>query len=110
MKRLCLTGVLAASALVSTMGGSAGAAPHEPTCSTTLGITVHGQHVVGDYVTGLGHETLAWPPPAGVVGAAVAANGGAAVPGGPGPGFHFPNDFAPGASFCTGSRSPGRHL
>jgi hypothetical protein len=34
-----------------------------------------------------------------VVGGAVAGSG-AAVPGGPGPGFHCPNGFAPGASFC----------
>ncbi len=83
----------------------------EPTCSTTLGIAVHGQHVVGDYVTGIGHGDLGWPPSGGVVGEATSANGGAAIPGGPGPGFHFPNGFAPGASFCLlQSNSPGLHL
>jgi hypothetical protein len=51
-----------------------------------------------------------WPPAGGIVGQTVSANGGAKVPGGPGPGFHFPNGFAPGASFCTGSSSPGTHL
>ena len=110
VKRLVLTTVLATSAAIVGTSGIATAAAHEPTCSTTLGITVHGQHIVGDYVTGIGHGALAWPPPAGAVGAAVAANGGVVVTGGPGPGFHFPKDFAPGASFCTGSRSPGRHL
>jgi len=81
----------------------------EPTCSTTLDIAVHGQHVVGDYVTGIGHENLTWPPSGGVVGEAVAGEG-AAIPGGPGPGFHFPNGFAPGASFCLAqSQSPGLH-
>jgi hypothetical protein len=79
-----------------------------PTCSDTLGIKVHGQHIVGDYVTGIGHGTLGWPPK-GKVGAAVGGTG-AVVPGGPGPGFHFPNGFAPGASFCNGSNSPGVHL
>ena len=86
--------------------GSGTAAAAEPTCSGTLGIVVHGQHVVGDYVIGGG---VSWPPDSGVVGAAVAGSG-AAVPGGPGPGFHFPNGFAPGASFCLDqSQSPGNH-
>ncbi len=75
------------------------------TCGGVVG-EVHGHHVVGDYVTGVGHATLEWPP----AGQANAA-GGAAVPGGPGPGFHFPNGFAPGASFCNPqSNSPGVHL
>ncbi len=83
----------------------------EPTCSTTLGIAVHGQHIVGDYVTGIGHDDLGWPPSGGVVGEANAENGGATIPGGPGPGFHFPNGFAPGASFCLlQSNAPGLHL
>ncbi|GGF39658.1 hypothetical protein [Ornithinimicrobium tianjinense] len=93
---------LTAGALVLT----APAASAAPTCADTLGVKVHGQHVLADYVTGL-HGELVWPP-AGQVGRAVAGKG-AAVPGGPGPGFHFPNGFAPGASFCTGSSSPGLH-
>jgi hypothetical protein len=80
-----------------------------PTCSDTLGITVHGQHIVGDYVAGIGHETLGWPPDGAVIAEAVSGVG-VAVPGGPGPGFHFPNGFAPGASFCNDSNSPGTHL
>jgi hypothetical protein len=80
-----------------------------PTCSGTLGIATHGQHVVGDYVTGTGHDSLGWPPSGNDVGDAIAGEG-AAVPGGPGPGFHFPNGFAPGASFCLDqSQSPGFH-
>lgn len=80
------------------------------TCSGVFGsdLVVHGQHVVGDYVTGLGGISggLTWPP-AGEVGAAVQANGGAAVPGGPGPGFHFTIDgLAPGASFCNEQAHP----
>ena len=83
-------------------------AAHDPTCADVggLGIEVHGQHVVRDYVMGGGLES--WPPK-GQVGAAVGGSG-AAVPGGPGPGFHFPNGFAPGASFCTDSNSPGLHV
>jgi hypothetical protein len=80
-----------------------------PTCSDTLGISNHGQHIVGDYVTGIGHDQMGWPPH-GQVGSTVGPNGGAAVPGGPGPGFHFVNGFAPGASFCNDSNSPGAHL
>jgi hypothetical protein len=88
---------------------AAPAAATEPTCSGTLGIAVHGQHIVGDYVTGLGHGDISWPP-RGEVGPAVAGQG-PAVPGGPGPGFHFPNGFSPGASFCLDqSQAPGVHL
>jgi len=80
-----------------------------PTCSDVLGIANHGQHIVGDYVTGIGHDELGWSP-AGQVGEAIAGEG-AAIPGGPGPGFHFPNDFAPGASFCNSqSQAPGFHV
>jgi hypothetical protein len=81
-----------------------------PTCSGTLGIATHGQHIVGDYVAGTGHEGLGWPPDGQTVGQTVAGSG-AAVPGGPGPGFHFPNGVAPGASFCSPqSQSPGAHF
>lgn len=84
---------------------AAPAVAKEPTCSDVVG-EVHGHHVVGDYVTGAGHDNLDWPP-AGQVN----ASGGAVLPGGPGPGFHFPNDFAPGASFCNPqSQSPGNHV
>jgi hypothetical protein len=94
------------AALALAFGGGAAA---EPTCSDFFGIAVHGQHIVGDYVTGIGHDELGWPP-AGQVGAAVAGEG-PAVPGGPGPGFHFPNGFAPGASFCNPqSQAPGFHV
>jgi hypothetical protein len=96
-----------AAAVTAVLAGSASA--DTPTCSDTLGISVHGQHIVGDYVTGIGHDNLGWPPDGKAVAAAVAGVG-AAVPGGPGPGFHFPNGFAPGASFCNGSNSPGTHL
>ncbi len=100
--------VALSAAIFSLAGGAEASAA--PTCSTTLGIVVHGQHVVGDYVTGIGRENLPWPPSGGVVGEAVAGQG-AAIPGGPGPGFHFPNGFAPGASFCLlQSQSPGAHL
>lgn len=102
-KTCCAFGAAALALLL--VPGSASAAP---TCSATLGISNHGQHVVGDYVTGVGHEQMGWPP-VGQVGATVAANSGAAAPGGPGPGFHFVNGFAPGASFCNGSSSPGLH-
>ena len=102
--RILAVNAIAAAALVAAPAAQAG-----PTCSTTLGIAVHGQHIVGDYVTGVGSGTLGWPPSGGVVGAATGGQG-AAIPGGPGPGFHFPNGFAPGASFCLSqSQSPGNH-
>jgi len=106
-----LAAVAAVAALaVLSLAASGAAQASEPTCSTTLDIATHGQHIVGDYVTGIGHAELGWPPSGGVVGEAVAGDG-AAVPGGPGPGFHFPNGFAPGASFCLlQSQAPGTHL
>lgn len=107
MRRLALTAAVAAAALVVAVAPVSAA---EPTCSAELGIAVHGQHIVGDYVTGIGHGDLAWPPRGGVVRDAIAGSG-AVLPGGPGPGFHFPNGFAPGASFCIDqARSPGIHF
>lgn len=98
---------VAPAALLAAFVGTAGTAgAHERTCSETLGIEVHGQHIISDYVMG---ATATWPPSGGVVGEAVGGRG-AAVPGGPGPGFHFVHGFAPGASFCNGSESPGVHL
>jgi hypothetical protein len=113
VKRLLLATILASSAAGVGGGGVAHAAPPAsaaPTCSPTLGITVHGQHIVADYVTGIGHMAFDWPPSGGIVGETVSANGGVTIAGGPGPGFHFPNGFAPGASFCNDSNSPGLHL
>jgi hypothetical protein len=107
--RLALAAVLATVAAALSAGPAA--AHGEPTCAGVLGsgIVVHGQHIVGDYVTGLGGifgSDLQWPP-AGQVGAAVKANGGAAIPGGPGPGFHFTiPGLAPGASFCNPQAHP----
>jgi hypothetical protein len=94
-----VAGLLAAMALPAAAHG---------TCSDVgfLGVEVHGQHVVRDYVIGDGGSD--WPP-SGSVGSAIGGQG-AALPGGPGPGFHFPNGVAPGASFCTGSQSPGVHV
>lgn len=105
MRRILLA-TTAVAALI--LGTAAPAAAHEPTCVdfAPLGIVVHGQHVVRDYVTG---GALSGWPATGGVGQYVAGEG-AAVPGGPGPGFHFPNNFAPGASFCTDSNSPGNHF
>ena len=92
---------VAASLAVAPTAGAAGT----PTCSDVLHIDVHGHHVVADYVTGIGHHAFSWPPKGQVGG------GGAALPGGPGPGFHFPNGVAPGASFCNPqSKSPGFHV
>jgi hypothetical protein len=111
MSRRRSIALFAAAAGTFLVGTNGPASAHEPTCGGLGGIAVHGQHVVGDYViggSGLG-SGLEWPYN-GLVGETVSANGGAAVPGGPGPGFHFPNGFAPGASFCTGSNSPGVHV
>lgn len=106
--RLKSTTLIAGLAMASA-AASAGAQSTNPTptCSDTLGIEVHGQHVIGDYVMGTGHDDLDWSPSGGVVGKTVGGNRGVALAGGPGPGFHFENGVAPGASFCTDSQSPG---
>jgi hypothetical protein len=101
-------GLLLTVFALSSSSGTVSAA--DPTCSGTLGIAVHGQHIVGDYITGIGGANLDWPPKGGIVGEATGGEG-AAIPGGPGPGFHFPEGFAPGASFCLSqSKAPGNHL
>lgn len=103
VRRFALT--VPSAALVLGLGVAPASAA--PTCSDVgLGVEVHGHHVVRDYVVG---GALDWPPSGGAVGASVAGVG-AALPGGPGPGFHFPNGVAPGASFCNPqSQSPGLH-
>lgn len=96
------TAVLASLALAGAVSA------HGPTCADSgpLSVGVHGQHVVRDYVAGTG---LADWPPAGSLGDIVGGQG-AALPGGPGPAFHFANGFAPGASFCLPqASSPGFH-
>lgn len=106
MKRL-MTAALLAAALTISIAGIA-SAHDDSTCGDLFGFP-HGYHIVADYVTGEGSEFLGGPgiewPPTGLN-----AAGGAAIRGGPGPGFHFLQGVAPGASFCTDSNSPGAHL
>ena len=117
MKGIGILLVAVALTVAAAVGTTTGAANAHPTCEGMGGIEVHGQHIVGDYVTGEGGigGGITWPP-AGQVGEAVSANGGAAVPGGPGPGFHFTiPGLPPGASFCNeqahpnGFETPGPH-
>lgn len=106
MRRFILAAATTAALLLMAAGPAAAA---EPTCSDTLGIANHGQHVLGLYVVG-GSLALADWPPAGGVGQDISGEG-AALPGGPGPAFHVANGFAPGASFCNSqSQSPGFHV
>ena len=106
MRRLIGSLALGGALLVATI--PVVAASDGSTCSDLFGYP-HGYHIVADYVTGVGSEFLGGPgidwPPSGLN-----AAGGAALPGGPGPNFHFEIGVAPGASFCTGSSSPGVHL
>lgn len=109
MRRIVLLLVVVALLLI---GAGAAYGQGSPTCRDAVGVVTHGQHIVGDYVTGIGGigGALEWPPN-GEVGEVVGAQHGVVVKGGPGPGFHFPNGFAPGASFCLEhSQSPGLHL
>jgi len=111
MNRLMIAaaGLMGLGLAALTISGASAAGT--PTCANVLdsGIAVHGEHIVGDYVTGLGGvfgDGLGWPP-AGQVGEAVQDNGGVTTPGGPGPGFHFTVDgLAPGASFCVDQAHP----
>lgn len=111
MKMLRTAVVVAAlGAAAAAAPGSARATDPSPTCSDLefLDIENHGEHIVGDYVTGSGHDDLEWPPRGGTVGEAVSALGGAFKPGASGIKQHAP--AAPGASFCTDSNSPGAHF
>ena len=91
---------LATLALTAAPASAAPPASVAPTCSdvTELGVVVHGQHIIRDYVIG---GSLDWPPN-GQVGSAIVGEG-VEIRGGPGPGFHFQpeNEFPPGASFCN---------
>lgn len=102
------TKLCAAALILAGLPAGAGAQTGNatPTCSDVLDIDVHGEHIVADYVTGIGHAGFEWAPDGGAIGEAVAANGGAAVRGGAGRG-HMDALIAPGASFCTDSQSPG---
>lgn len=106
MRRLILA---AAATAAMSLAVAAPVAAANPTCADTLGIEVHAQHIVGMYVVDMNQLALSYWPPTGGVGQYIAGEG-ADLPGGPGPGFHFPEGFAPGASFCTDSASPGTHL
>lgn len=108
MRRFILAAATGAALLLGA-AAPAFAASDGPTCSTELGGYPHGYHIIADYVTGVGSELLGgpgieWPP------TDLNAAGGAALPGGPGPAFHFVIGVAPGASFCTDSNSPGVHF
>lgn len=97
--------VLLAVALLSM--AAAGTATAAPTCSEEMGIDVHGQHIVSDYVVG---DHVTWPRDGGNVGSAI-AGGGAALAGAPGPKGHGLIGAAFGASFCVDqSQSPGWHF
>ena len=84
--------VIALAMALSVVTASPAVAHGSPTCSDVefLDIRVHGDHIKRDYVFQEG---------------ATNARGGAKLPGGAGPNFHFVNEFPPGASFCTGANS-----
>ena len=97
MRRVAFLVVVVA---LMTLGLAGTALAADPTCveffDTEFGddIANHGQHVVGDYVTGIGHNDIVWPP------AGEGGGGAAFLPGGPGAGGHLPGT-QPGASFCV---------
>lgn len=95
-KRSRSTVVLAFALIASILTSSAAMAHGTPSCSEVefLQIEVHGDHIKRDYVFQEG---------------ATKAAGGARLPGGAGPAFHFVNQVAPGASFCTDANSSVIH-
>ena len=103
MKRVTLA---VAAAVAMTLASIGVVSARESTCSDHLEGNPHGYHIIADYVTGIGSEFLGGPgidwPPSGLN-----AAGGAALPGGPGPAFHFPLGVAPGASFCNPQAQSG---
>lgn len=94
--------VVAASVAGVAVGLAATTAGAAPTCQGYKDVANHGEHVITDYVLGgvvNDNELAEWPPTG--IGEVVGDQHGAAVPGGPGPGFHFAVGAAPGASFCV---------
>lgn len=102
ISQLVIGGTATAAVILAAQGVAL--AEGNPTCGGVVG-TVHGHHVVADYVDGEGHEVVTWPPAR-----QVDAAGGAAHPGAPGARGHMLVGIAPGASFCTASNAPGWHV
>jgi hypothetical protein len=110
VRKFVIAGMLGAGIAASLVAMPAAAFAAEPTCTEQLGTQTHGEHVLYDYIIGVGRDSdVSWPPSGGIVGHVLLEAGGALVPGAPGP-VHMSKGFAPGASFCTGSSSPGTHL
>ena len=85
--------LVAIFSLATSESASADHAHDTPTCSTTLGIDNHGEHVLDAYVGSPG------------------GGQGPILPGGPAAHGHFGAGVAPGASFCLfHSQSPGDHF
>lgn len=104
MKRIATT----AAAVTLLMLIVAAPATASPTCAEQMGIAVHGQHVISDYV--VGDHSSAWPPSGAEMGSALRGVG-AQAPGAPGAKGHIPAGIAPGASFCNAqAQSPGFHF
>lgn len=103
--RKLLTGAVLAFTIVTTAAGGSPAGA-EPNCVEFFDVVFgseianHGQHILGDYITGIGHDGE-WPY-AGQVGDIVGGRGPANA-GAPGIKEH---GAAPGASFCNSSESP----
>ncbi|HSJ22420.1 MAG TPA: hypothetical protein VK964_17780 [Nocardioidaceae bacterium] len=93
----------AAAAMAALAITASPASAQEPACAGYKDVANHGEHVISDYVLGAvvgGEEVEAWPPSGGI-GDVVGPQGGAALPGGPGPAYHFQVGAPPGASFCV---------
>lgn len=88
--------LVVAGVVVGAHGASA-----SPTCEGYKDVANHGEHVITDYVLGavVGGDLLeSWPPTG--IGETVSDQGGALLPGGPGPAWHGEHGAPPGASFC----------
>ena len=108
MKRMLLAAAVV-SLVIATSSGLAGAATARPDMLSSARIKAHGQHIVGDYVTG----SATWNS----IGRRLRASSEdrrlewwRRDPRRPRARLPLPDGFAPGASFCNGSNSPGTHL
>ncbi len=104
-----LRALAAGTVLLGVVATGGHASAGGPTCEGYKDVANHGEHVIEDYVLGAvegGPVVDDWSSKGGI-GDVVGPAGGAAVPGGPGPGFHFTVGAPPGASFCVAQAQSG---
>lgn len=106
MRKIILGTVVALTGVAVTVVAAGPVGAVEPNCveffdeNFDSDIANHGQHIIGDYVMGTGHDGE-WPP-AGQVGETIGGSGAVS----PGQSGILKHGASPGASFCNDSNSP----